>query len=121
MSFIFNKSKAKALKVATQNIDKLKLLGVYGESSEIGIEEATEEVCYFFKSMYGRPGFEGNLDMLCAHNIMFATTSSDLRFLPFTEDAFKQHVLRALMQISVSLVISPTYYISIQHCLVGKL
>ena len=43
------------------------------------------------KSMYGRPSFEGNLDMLHAH--LFATTNSDLRFLPPTEDAFKQHVL----------------------------
>ena len=100
VSFIFNKSKVKALKVTIQNLDKLRCLGAYGESSEIGIEEATEEACYFFKSMYGRPGFEGNLDMLCAH--LFAT-SSDLRFLPPTEDAFKQHVLQALMQISVSI------------------
>ena len=45
MSFIFNKSKAKALKVITQNLDKLKCLGTYLESSEIGIEEATEEAC----------------------------------------------------------------------------
>ena len=52
------------------------------------------------KSMYGRPSFEGNLDMLCAH--LFATPSSGLRFLPPIEDAFKQHVLRALMHISVS-------------------
>ena len=65
MSFIFNDSKAKALKVAAQNLDKLKHLGAYRESSEIGIEEATEEACYYFESMYGKPGFEGNLDMIC--------------------------------------------------------
>ena len=38
--------------------------------------------------------------MLRAH--LFATMSSDLKFLPPTEDALKQQVLRVLMQISVS-------------------
>ena len=42
VSFVFNKSKAKALKVATQNLDKLKCFGAYGESSEI---EIIEEAC----------------------------------------------------------------------------
>ena len=58
------------------------------------------EAYYFCKSMCGRPGYEGSLDMLRAH--LFATTSNDLRYLPPTEDAFKQHVLRAFMQISIS-------------------
>ena len=100
VSFIFNKTKARALKLVAQNIDHLKTFATYGETSETGIEEAIEEACYFFKCMYGRPDFAGSLDMLRAH--LFATSDSDLRFLPPTTDAFRQHVLRTLMQVLVS-------------------
>ena len=48
--------------------------------------------------LYGYPTFS-NLDLLRQH--MFATSKSDLRTLPPTNDAFFQHLLRVVYQISL--------------------
>jgi len=100
VSFIFNKTKGRALKIIAQQLNNLKKFGGFGEDPSITTEEGINEARFFFKCLYGRPDFVGNLDNLRAH--IFATTDNDLRFLPSTEDAFYQHVLRTLMQISVN-------------------
>jgi hypothetical protein len=55
---------------------------------------------HFFVALYDRREFAGNLDVLRAH--LFASRKGDLRSLPPTENAFRQHVLRSLHQLVVS-------------------
>ena len=56
--------------------------------------------CQLFSILYSRENFEGTADELRAH--LYGHFKGDLRCLPPTEDALKQHVLRALSQILIS-------------------
>lgn len=103
VSFIFGKSKARALKIIGEHSSNLAKFGAYGDRSIVTpdqVDEAISEARFFFKCLYNKPDYSGNLDTLRAH--LFATTANDLRYLPPTEDAFHQHVLRALIQISIN-------------------
>ena len=57
-----------------------------------------KEARQYFVALCGHKGFE-SLDKLREH--IFATTKSDLRVLPPTEDSFYHHVLRSLYQFAL--------------------
>ena len=57
-----------------------------------------DDVRKIFAALYGQTGFQC-LNTLCQH--IFASSGTDLRALPLTEDAFHFHELRALYQFAL--------------------
>ena len=63
-------------------------------------EEMFSAVCRLVAFLYGREDFEGSADELRAH--LYGHFRGDLCCLPPTEDALRQHVLRAFKQVIIS-------------------
>ena len=101
VSYPFNKGKRRVLTEALRHIADLKVFGQFGktENERIPTEETFKAARNLFAILYGRENFKGTVDMLRAH--LYGNFKEDLRCLPPTEDALKQHVLGALIQIIV--------------------
>ena len=99
VSYPFKRGKKKAASVAINMVGSLPNLSAYGDD---GIFELTEnirsEATLFFTALYGKKG-QYKLNTLRQH--MFASSKSDLRMLPPTDDAFRLHLLRALYQLAL--------------------
>lgn len=102
VSYPFNKGKKRVLTAVLDHLEDLSVLGSMGESENERVltEEMFRVVCHLFSILYGREDFEGTADELRAH--LYGHFKGDLRCLPPTEDALKQHALRALIQIIIS-------------------
>ena len=88
--YFFSKSKASALKVATQNFVKLKCFGACGDLLKLELRSPRRKLAISCKSMHDTLEFEGTLCIIHAHLLVI---SSNLRFLLSTEDAIKQRDL----------------------------
>ncbi|CAH1098889.1 unnamed protein product [Psylliodes chrysocephalus] len=99
--FIFRKGKTNALKKCLnyEHDTELKALVSYPKSANQNLINFENAARYFFKILYARPLFTGDLNKLRAH--LFHTCKSDIRNLPPTQDAFYQHILRAAYQLIV--------------------
>ena len=102
VSYPFNKGKTRVLTSALDHLADLSILGSFGEpGNEIALtDEAFSVSCQLFAILYGGQNFEGTADELRAH--LYGHFKVDLRCLPPTEDALRQHVLIALIQIIIS-------------------
>ena len=100
-SFPFRKGKTYVFKTCLKyaNDPKLQSILNFPLDNSFDTAEFENSARYFFKVLYGRPFFIGNLDNLRAH--LFHTCKSDIRNLPPTEDSFHLHILRAAYQIII--------------------
>ena len=62
-------------------------------------EAIKAEATLVFAALYGKRGHDCSLNTLRQH--IFASSKSDLRMLPPTDDAFNLHLLRALYQLAL--------------------
>lgn len=81
VSYPFRKGKRKVLKVTLSqlvNVMDLVLFGTQNANKEYEITENIWNSCrYFFKCLYGRPNFMGDMDELRAH--LFPACKTDIR------------------------------------------
>ena len=100
VSYPYRCGKKKAAQTALRMTGRFPAILAFGdqgcswEMSSTIIKEARQ----YFVALCGHKGFE-SLDKLREH--IFATTKSDLRVLPPTEDSFYHHVLRSLYQFAL--------------------
>lgn len=102
VSYMFNRGKKRALKVALDCHRILEPFAEYGLLPECNLdvsEAILDSACRYTCALYGKRNFQGSMDELRCH--MFRTTKSDIRSLPPTSDAFCLHVKRALYQILI--------------------
>lgn len=100
VSYPFRRGKKKAAAVAIDMVGRLPNLAAYGSSEDFTVTEAIKaEATLLFAALYGERGHDCSLNTLRQH--MFASTKSDLRMLPQTDDAFNLHLLRALYQLAL--------------------
>lgn len=97
VSFPFRRGKKKAARIALSMVSSLTHLSSFGDGSMEASNATIREATLFFTALYGRKG-SNDLNILRQH--LLASSKSDLRSLPPTNDAFKQHVLRALFQLA---------------------
>ena len=102
VSYPFNKGKKRLLAQTLAHLEDLSTLGSMGEPEieRYLTEEMFSAVCRLIAFLYGREDFEGSADELRAH--LYGHFRGDLRCLPPTEDALRQHVLRAFIQDIIS-------------------
>ena len=75
------------------------ILTQFGRQDQVEYQAGTlDEARVFFTALYGHPDFD-SLDSL--REKLFASSRSDLRALPPTEDAFYFQAVRALYQIAL--------------------
>ena len=100
VSYPYGRGKGRSAKLALKMIGELNSSAVFGDGELTEtVESAHNDARTFFIALYGfRESGITNLNILRQH--MFASSKSDLRKLPPTEDAFNFHVLRALYQIA---------------------
>lgn len=98
VSYPFGRGKRRAANVSLQMVGKMPQLVDFSRTDAPVTPTVIDEARDFFCNLYGKPGYS-SLDRLRAH--MFASSKLDLRALPPTEDAFHQHVLRSLCQLSL--------------------
>lgn len=98
VSYPFKHGK-KAASVATNMVGRRATLPACGDN---GIFQLTKdiktEVTLFFTALYGR---KDQYKVNTLHQHMFASSKSDLRMLPPTDDTFRLHLLRELYQLAV--------------------
>ena len=100
VSYPFRRGKKKAAAVAIDMVGRLPNLAAYGSSEDFTVtEEIKTEATLLFTALYGKRGHDCSLNTLRQH--VFASTKSDLRMLPPTDDAFNLHLLRALYQLAL--------------------
>ena len=100
VSYPFRRGKKKAAAVAIDMVRRLPNLAAYGSSDDFTITEAIKaEATLVFAALYGKRSHDCSLNTLRQH--MFASSKSDLRMLPPTDDAFNLHLLRALYQLAL--------------------
>ena len=100
VSYPYGRGKGRSAKLALNMIGELNYLAVFGDGELTEtVESAHNDARTFFIALYGfRESGITNLNIVRQH--MFASSKSDLRKLPPTEDAFNFYVLRALYQIA---------------------
>ena len=100
VSYPFRRGKRQAAKSALKMIGRFPNISSYGNESYnmVMTDAVLGEAREFFVDLYGRQEFT-SLDVLRAH--LWSSHEGDLRSLPPTEDAFRQHVLRALYQLAL--------------------
>ncbi|CAG9771491.1 unnamed protein product [Ceutorhynchus assimilis] len=94
VSFPFRKGKGALKIVLSQEPDKMHIspFGTKSTCNPYGISDELLSSCrLFFKHLYGRKDFRGNMDELRAH--MFPTCKTDIRDLPPIEDSLIFHSL----------------------------
>ncbi len=97
-SALFRVGKRTAYTKLVENVDAIQELSKFGLSSPL--ESALCAARTFVLLLYGKPGKRCNtLDEL--RHLLASTTDKDAAMLPPTEDAFRQHVLRARLQTSI--------------------
>ena len=100
VSYPFRRGKKKSAAVVIDMVGCLPNLAAYGSSEDFTVIEAIKaEATLFFAAVYGKRGHDCSLNTLRQH--MFASTKSDLRMLPPTDNAFNLHLLRALYQLAL--------------------
>ena len=99
VSYPFKRGKKKAATVGIDMAGSLQHLSSYGDDGAFEVtDEIVSDATHFFTALYGRKG-NHNLNTLREH--MYASSKSDLRILPPTDDAFRLHLLRALYQLAL--------------------
>ncbi|KAJ8321079.1 hypothetical protein KUTeg_002666 [Tegillarca granosa] len=98
VSYPFRKGKKLAAKMALSMVKDFPNLSNFGVDNFTVSEELKVEARKYFASLYGCSDID-SLNVLRQH--LFASSRTDLRVLPPTEDAFHQHFLRALYQIGM--------------------
>ena len=96
----FRRGKKRAAEIVLKMLHNFSNISTFGElncSWEV-TPEMVDEARQYFVNLYGHKSFD-SLDKLREH--VFATTKSDIRVLPPTEDAFHFHVLRSLYQFAL--------------------
>ena len=100
VSHPFRREKKKAAAVAIDMVGRLPNFAGYGSSEDFTVTEAIKaEATLVFAVLYGKRGHDCSLNTLRQH--MLASSKSDLRMLPPTDDAFNLHLLRALYQLTL--------------------
>ena len=100
VSYPFRRGKKKAAAVAIDMVGRLPNLAAYGSSDDFTVTEAIKaEATLVFAALYGKRSHDCSLNTLRQH--MFASSKSDIRMLPPTDDAFNLHLLRALYQLAL--------------------
>ena len=99
VSYPFRRGKKKAATVGINMAGSLQHLSSYADNGTFEVtEQVVRDATFFFTALYGKKG-EYNLNILREH--MYASSKSDLRILPPTDDAFHLHLLRALYQLAL--------------------
>ena len=100
VSYPYRRRKKRAAKLALEIDFPMENLLQFGtESLVLNASPAlVDEVRKIFAALYGQTGFQC-LNTLRQH--IFASSGTDLRALPPTEDAFHVHALRALYQFAL--------------------
>ena len=101
VSYPYRRCKKRAAEIALGMIGKFPNILVFGDqhfSWDI-TPEIIEEARQYFVALYGHKSFI-SLDKL--REYVFATTKSDIRVLPPTEDSFYFHVLKSLYQLTLN-------------------
>ena len=99
VSYPFKRGKKKAAIIGIDLAGSLQHLSSYGDSDTLEVtNKIISDAKFFFTALYGKRG-KCQLNTLREH--MYATCKSDLRILPPTDDAFYQHLLRALYQLAL--------------------
>ena len=107
VSYPYRRGKRRAAKVALGMLSKLPhICSISDISGPVNRDDPlVHEARFYFIALYGHtPEDFPNLDILRQH--MFATSTSDIRVLPPTDDAFYFHVLRSLYQIYLYMMAS---------------
>ena len=100
VSYPFRQGKKKAAAVAINMVGRLANLAAYGSSEDFTVTEAIKaEATLVFAVLCGKRGHHCNPNTLRQH--MFASSKSDLRMLPPTNNAFNLHLLRALYYVTL--------------------
>ena len=99
VSYLFNRGKKKAAKVSLECVGKLNFLADYGEHVVLAKQKVEDEARIFFVMLYEKDAMFKSLDKL--REQLFASSKSDIRSLPPTDDAFHFHYLRALYQLLI--------------------
>ena len=96
VSYPYRRGKKRGAQVRLKLVDHFNKICEFGDKDCMTVnEDIISEARLYFVALYGYNEF-GSLDSL--REYMFATTKSDLRMLPPTEDAFYFHVLPNLYQ-----------------------
>ena len=99
VSYPFRRGKKTAAKRSLDLLGSLPHLSEFGCTENAQVQEDhVKEARLYWTHLYGKPGI-ASLDMLRQH--LFASSKSDIRSLPATEDSFYFHVLRALYQLII--------------------
>lgn len=96
VSFIFRRGKTNVLRTCLKHLDNNSLKGLIEDPRTENFKNSAR---LFFKMLYNRPSFSGDLNALRPY--LLPTCKSDIRNLPPTEDAFSQHNLRAAFQLLI--------------------
>ena len=97
LSYPFRRGKKRAAKTAISLLGKINAFANFGDAGYTFESNVKNSARLFFIHLYGRGDEFCSLDTLREH--LFASSKSDLRSLPPTEDAFHFHFLRALYDI----------------------
>jgi len=97
LSYPFRHGKKRAAKTAISLAGNINAFANFGDTGYSIEPDVKNDARLFFISLYGRGREFESLDSLREH--IFASSKSDLRTLPPTEDAFHFHFLRVLYEL----------------------
>lgn len=101
VSYPYRRGKRRAAKVGLDLLGQLQHLATYDATQHTGNLDATyNDARKYFIALYGH----NDTGITCLNTLrqhIFASTKSDLRVLPPTENAFHFHVLRSLYQLTL--------------------